>query len=62
MSMPVTLAPLDAIASLSKPPPQPTSISVLPRTGLCSSIQPALEGLISWRGLNSLLASDHRDA
>ncbi len=59
-SMPVTVAPLRAMASARMPPPQPTSSTRRPCSGARPSIQPSRSGLISCRGRNSLSRSHQR--
>jgi len=60
MSIPITVAPRWAMASLRMPPPQPTSSTFLPARLTRSSIQLTRSGLMSWRGLNSLSRSHQR--
>src|SRR3954469_1484531 len=58
--MPVTRAPRPAIASARMPPPQPTSITVLPARRARSSIQSRRSGLMSCSGRNSPCGSHQR--
>src|SRR6056297_2035730 len=62
MSMPVTSAPARAMASVSRPPPQPMSTSLRPSTGACWRIHSTRGPFMSCSGRKSPCGSHHRDA
>ena len=62
ISIPVTCAPLNAMASDKIPAPQPTSSISFSATLIQESIQFDLNGLILWRDLKSPFLSHQREA